>query len=178
MIRKWITGVFWASISASDDGGISDSQIAERYAGFLESKLAAARPQLLEAFRALFSGAFPLDLQRLHFEIFEDEPGFGFGLFLLDAGNTEVFANELTNPFQAAVDGVWPLVTDSEMDQFMIWEDDPKWGRQHALDQPLDAFDVMHVARPWFRSIVSETKGSFAPDVTLGVHDRGRDVSL
>lgn len=148
-----------------------DDNLLERFEAFLAERMQEFRPSVHDAFITLFKANLTDDIKGLHIEIFMDDPAFSFRLF--SQSKDDVWTGEPA-PVQAmneTIDRLWPIVTEDELDQYTIWEDDPKWGRQVALEQPLDKLSIPQIVIPWFKKIVSETRGDFSRPVTASVHD-------
>jgi hypothetical protein len=154
------------------------SELCERFQIFLADRMNNFYPSVRDAFGKLLETDFPTSIQGLHIEIFIDDPAFSFTLF--GQGRDDVWTDdcEQIQAFNNAIDRIWPIVTQDELDQYIIWEDDPRWGRQVALDQPLDTLNISGIVFPWFRKIVSEAKGDCSLPITIGVHDMGSPEEL
>lgn len=148
-----------------------DNDLLEQFEVLLGDRMKNRYPAVREAFSILLDADFPDSIKGLHIEVFIDDPGFSFRLF--SKGKTDVWDDEPEPVAQLndTIDSLWPIVTEDEMDQYMIWEDDPKWGRQVALEQPLDKLNVHRIVLPWFKKIVSETRGGFPHPITASIHD-------
>lgn len=154
---------------ASDTG--RDGDLLEQYEVFLSDRMEKLRPKVRAAFATLLDADFPDGIKRLHIEVFLDDPAFSFRLF--SEVKDEFLSNEPepVKEFNDTIDRFGPIVTQDEMDQYTIWEDDPKWGRQVALEQPTDELDLPKIILPWFKKIVAETRGEFPFPITAAVHD-------
>lgn len=148
-----------------------DSDLLERFEIFLADRMNKFYPSVRDAFTKLLDADFPDNVEGLHIEVFIDDPAFSFRLF--GQGKKDVWADEPipVRELNDTINRLWPIVTQDELDQYMIWEDDPKWGRQVALEQPLDKLNVADIIIPWFKKIVSETRGEFSHPITASVHD-------
>lgn len=168
----WLKSIFGSGQqNHSEVKSEPDNDFLERFEAFLAERMQEFRPSVHDAFAALFKANLTDDIKGLHIEIFLDDPAFSFRLF--SQGKDDVWADEPA-PVQElnnTIDWLWPIVTEDELDQYTIWEDDPKWGRQVALEQPLDKLSIPQVVIPWFKKIVSETRGDFSRPVTASVHD-------
>lgn len=148
-----------------------DSDLLEQFEVFLGDRMKKLYPDVREAFAILLGADFPDSIKGLHIEVFLDDPGFSFRLF--STGKIDVWEDEPepVTQFNDTIDSLWPIVTEDEMDQYLIWEDGPKWERQAALEQPVDKLNVHRIALPWFKKIVSETRGNFPHPITASIHD-------
>ncbi|WP_122073976.1 hypothetical protein [Pseudophaeobacter sp. EL27] len=150
---------------------VQDSDLLEQFEVFLADRMTKFYPDVRDAFAALLDADFSESIKGLHIEVFLDDPAFSFQLF--SQGKNDVWADqpEPVRELNETIDRLWPIMTDDELDQYTIWEDDPKWGRQVALEQPLDKLNVPRIVFPWFKKIVSETRGDFSHPITASVHD-------
>jgi hypothetical protein len=148
-----------------------DNELLEQFEVLLAARMEEFYPEVRDAFASLLSSGIPDSIKGLHIEVFLDDPAFSFRLF--SVGKTDVWADEpeAVQEFNETMDRIWPIVSEDELDQYTIWEDDPKWGRQVALEQPLDKLNVPGIVLPWFKKIVSETRGNFSHPITASVHD-------
>lgn len=147
------------------------NELLEQFEVFLVERMNTFYPSVRDAFSILLAADFSDNIKSLHIEVFLDDPGFSFRLF--SQGNNDVWAEEPTSILELndTIDRLWPIVTEDELDQYTIWEDDPKWGRQVALEQPIDNLDIPRIVIPWFKKIVLETKGDFSRPITVSIHD-------
>lgn len=148
-----------------------DRDLLEQFELLLAERMEKYYPEVRAAFGTLLAADFPDTIRGLHIEVFLDDPAFSFRLF--SKGQKHVWADEPKpiKDLNKTVDRFWPIVTEDELDQYTIWEDDPKWGRQVALEQPLGKLNVPGIVLPWFKKIVSETRGDFSHPITASVHD-------
>lgn len=154
------------------------SDLLERFQVFLTDRVDTVYPSVRDAFATLLESEFPDCIKGLHIEVSIDGPAFSFRLF--SQGQDDVWADESeqVRELNGTIDRIWPIVTQKELDQYMIWEDDPKWGRQVALDQPLDKLNIPGIVFPWLRKIVAESKGDFSLPITIGVQDTASPEKL
>jgi len=47
-----------------------------------------------------------------------------------------------------------------------------------ALEQPLDKLNIQKIVLPWFKKILSETRGDFSYPITASVHDVTMPVEI
>lgn len=169
---KWVKSIFGKrkTENAPTDTA-QNSDLLGQFKVFLSERLEEFYPDVREAFAKLLSADFPDDIKGLHIEVFLDEPAFSFRLF--SKGKSDILANEpeAVKVFNDTIDRVWPIVTQDELDQYIIWEDDPKWGRQEALEQPLDKLSFPRIVLPWLKKVVSDSRGKFSHPITASVHD-------
>ena len=171
-MKKWTKSFFKkrrTEISSSNMG--QDSDLLGQFELFLADRMKEFFPNVKDAFANLLAADLPDSVKGLHIEVFLDVPAFSFRIFGKE--NSDVWAGEPepVKEFNNAIERLWPIVTQDELDQYTIWEDDPKWGRQVALEQPLDELNVPGIVLPWFKKMVSETKGNFTQSITASVHD-------
>lgn len=112
---------------------------------FLAERLASLAPRVRRVLDDVDPRSLPADADLLHIEIFE-EPMYEMHLFAFRADGAEAFGDPETRApglalaaANAGLDALQPIVTAEELERFTRWEDDPQWGRQVALVQPLDA---------------------------------------
>lgn len=155
-----------------------DSDLLERFQVFLADRMNSFYLSVRDAFARLLETEFPTNIKGLHIEVFIDDPAFSFRLF--SQGQDDVWTDdcEQIKALNDTIGRIWPIVTQDELDQYIIWEDDPKWGRQVALEQPLDTLNISGIVFPWLRKIVSEAKGDRSLPITIGVHDMGSPEEL
>ncbi|MGI2035214.1 hypothetical protein ACRQ1B_22790 [Rhizobium panacihumi] len=155
-----------------------DSDLLERFQVFLADRMNSFYLSVRDAFARLLKTEFPTNIKGLHIEVFIDDPAFSFRLF--SQGQDDVWTDdcEQIKALNDTIGRIWPIVTQDELDQYIIWEDDPKWGRQVALEQPLDTLNISGIVFPWLRKIVSEAKGDCSLPITIGVHDMGSPEEL
>lgn len=96
----------------------------------------------------------------------------------MDAQNSQTATPSEIEEFNVQLETLWPIMTQDELDQFTVWEDDPKWGRQVALKQPIDELNIPKLVLPWLKEIVAEVRGNFAKRITANVHDITLDEEL
>ena len=145
--------------------------LLKKYEALVVNRMQGMRPRVQEAFAALFASVQPDNPGDIHIEIFLDEAAFSFRVF--DKTKDDVWADEpeAVMHFNNTVDGFWPIVTDDEVMQFLVWEHDPEHGRIAAIEQPIDELNIPGIVLPWLREIVSETRGICSRKVTARVHD-------
>lgn len=169
---EWVKSLFGKrKTENSTTDTAQDSELLEQFKVFLADRMEEFYPDVRDAFATLLDAGFPDGIKGLHIEVFLDDPAFSFRLF--SKGKNDVWADEpeAVKEFNDTIDRIWPIVTEDELDKYTIWEDDPKWGRQVALEQPLDKLNVSRIVFPWFKKIVSETRGDFSHPITASVHD-------
>lgn len=169
---EWVKSLFGKRRTEnSSTDAEQDSDLLEQFEVFLADRMEKLFPDVRDAFATLLDTDFPDSIKGLHIEVFLDDPAFSFQLF--SKGKNDIWANgpEPVKKLNATIDRIWPIVTKDELDQYTIWEDDPKWGRQEALEQPLDKLNVPRIVFPWFKKIVSETRGRFSHPITASIHD-------
>lgn len=169
---KWIKSIFEkrkAENAPTDTA--PNSELLEQFKVFLADRMDAFYPNVRDAFAKLLDADFPDDIKGFHIEVLLDEPAFSLRLF--SKGENDFLGNEpdAVKEFNDTIDRLWPIVTQDELDQYTIWEDDPKWGRQEALEQPLDTLSFPRIVLPWLKKIVSESKGTCSRPITASVHD-------
>ena len=175
----WIKSLFRKRrIENSSTNKSQDPELLKLFEVFLADRMEEFYPDVRNAFATLLDARFPDGFKGLHIEVFLDDPAFSFRLF--GQGKNDVWTDELeaVEIFNDTICRLWPIVTQDELDQYTIWEDDPKWGRQVALEQPLDKLDVQRIVLPWFKKIVSETRGDFSYPITTSVHDISMPVEI
>jgi hypothetical protein len=153
----------------------------ELYIGYkklITNRLAEFRDPVGIALANLFQSEPSIEYDILHIEFFLDEPGFSFRAFSMDAHNSQTRTPSEIEAFNAEIQALWPIVAQDELDQFTVWEDDPKWGRQVALGQPTDELHIPKLVLPWLKGIVAEVRGDFAKKITANVHDITFDEEL
>ncbi|MEJ2002030.1 MAG: hypothetical protein P8X51_17360 [Maritimibacter sp.] len=152
-------------------GTAQDSNLLEQFEVFLAERMDKFHPSVSEAFATLLEANFSDNIKGLHIEIFLDDPGFSFRVF--GRGKRDVWADdpEPIKELNDTIDRLWPIVTEDELDQYMIWEDGPEGRPQVALRQPLDNLNIPKIVIPWFKNIVLETRGNFSLSITASVHD-------
>ncbi|UWR64843.1 hypothetical protein K4L02_00995 [Phaeobacter inhibens] len=152
-------------------GAAHDFNQLEQFEVFRAERMKRCHPSVSDAFAKLFEADFSDNIKGLHIEIFLDDPAFSFRLF--SQGNNDVWADEPApiKELNDTIDRLWPIVTEDELDEYMIWEDGPKGKPQVALEQPLDNLNIPRIVFPWFNKILSETRGSFPHPITASVHD-------
>ncbi|UWR53212.1 hypothetical protein [Phaeobacter inhibens] len=152
-------------------GAAHDFNQLEQFEVFRAERMKRFHPSVSDAFAKLFEADFSDNIKGLHIEIFLDDPAFSFRLF--SQGNNDVWADEPApiKELNDTIDRLWPIVTEDELDEYMIWEDGPKGKPQVALEQPLDNLNIPRIVFPWFNKILSETRGSFPHPITASVHD-------
>jgi hypothetical protein len=167
-MRNWIKSVFGKPRAENSE---KDGELLKQFELLLVDRMEKFYPEVKAAFSTLIEADFPSSTKGLHFEVFLDDPAFSFRLF--SKGKTDVWADEPkpVQEFNNTIESYWPIVTQDELDQYMIWEDDPKWERQVALEQPLDKLNIPRIILPWLKKIVSETRGDFSQSITASVHD-------
>ncbi|MEM8697022.1 MAG: hypothetical protein AAGE05_13465 [Pseudomonadota bacterium] len=148
----------------------SAAGLIEEFELFLTGRMREFREPVRTEFAALFDAIALQNDGRLHIEVYTDSDGFDFHLCQFDEKNMEI-KNAHIHLFNNNIRAIWPIVQPEEMDRFWIWEEDPKWGRQVALEQPIDNIDLAQIVIPWFRGIVLETRGHCRDEVTLALHD-------
>lgn len=169
---EWVKSLFGKrKPETARTGTAQDSDLLGQFKVFLNERMEEFYPDVRDAFATLLDADFPDSTKGLHIEVFLDEPAFSFRLF--SKGKNDVWAEEpeAVKEFNDTIDRVWPIVTQDELDQYTIWEDDPKWGRQVALEQPLDKLNVPRIVLPWFKKVVSDSRGKFSYPITASVHD-------
>jgi len=169
---QWLKSLFAKSDRAAPPTGSGqEAELLIAFEDFLTDRMNAFFPAVRDAFSDMFKTGLPDAAQRLHIEIFLDDPAFSFRVFAFDAANMSSDAPEPVQALNDTIDQLWPIVTNTEMDRYLIWETDPKWGRQVALQQPLDDLNLSKFVFPWFQKIVSETRGDFRRPITASIHD-------
>ncbi|MDV4144718.1 hypothetical protein [Shimia sp. FJ5] len=168
----WVKSLFGkrkTEISSTDT--VEDDELLKQFKVVLANRMDEFYPEVRDAFATLLDADLPDSIKGLHIEVFLDDPAFSFRLF--SKGKNDVWSDdpEAVEKFNDTINRIWPIVTEDELDQYTIWEDDPKWGRQVALEQPLDKLNVPRIVFPWFKKIVSETRGDFSHPITASVHD-------
>ncbi|MCK0095558.1 hypothetical protein MWU60_08235 [Yoonia sp. F2084L] len=169
---EWIKSLFGKRRAENSSTDMAqDGDLLKQFEVFLANRMEEYYPDVRDAFAKLLDTDFPDSIKGLHIEVFLDDPAFSFRLF--SKGKNEVWVNEPepVKELNDTVDRLWPIVTEDELDQYTIWEDDPKWGRQVALEQPLDKLNVSRIVFPWLKKIVSETKRDFSHPITASIHD-------
>lgn len=169
---EWIKSLFGKRRTENSSTGMAqDGDLLEQFEVFLANRMEEFYPDVRDAFAELMDTDFPDSIKGLHIEVFRDAPAFSFRLF--GKGRNEVWVDEPepVKKLNDAIDRLWPIVTEDELDQYTIWEDDPKWGRQVALEQPLDKLNVPRIVFPWLKKIVSETRREFPHPITASLHD-------
>lgn len=146
-------------------------EMRENYGALIKEKLSAVREPVSLAFSDLLKSDFPEHTQSLWIEVFTDGPGFYFTIYSMDEHNGQTHEPPAFEDFQKKIEALWPLITEEEHDKYIVWEEDPKWGRQHALDQPIDTLDLPKIVVPWFKSIVSDTRAETSPKIVINFHD-------
>lgn len=152
-------------------GAKENNELRFQYEAFLLERLDVVTPSVRRAFLTLTTSDFPDKVERLHLEIFLDAPPFSLRLFGQDNAGVWADIAAPVKTFNDTIDRLWPIVTQDEMDAFMIWEDDPQWGRQVALEQPIDMVNVSSLVIPWLRKIAAETSADFRVKIAVSVHD-------
>ena len=148
----------------------SSADLIAKFEVFLKERMREFREPVQAAFAAFFEAATLGRDARIHVEVFTEGEGFDFHLFQYDSNGSELTSEPILL-FNDRIEALWPMVQSEEMDSFWVWEDDPKWGRQVALHQPIDSVDLLQIVAPWFRSIVLEARGDRECNVTLALHD-------
>lgn len=169
---EWVKSLFGKrKTEKSSTDTAQDSVLLKQFQVFLADRMDEFYPDVRDAFATLLDAGFPDSIKGLHIEVFLDDPAFSFRLF--SKGKNDVWADEpeAVKELNETIDRIWPIVTEDELDQYTVWEDDPKWGRRVALEQPLDKLNVPGIVFPWFKKIVSETRGDFSYPITASVHD-------
>ncbi len=141
------------------------------YKSLLIKRLAEFSDPVGIAFANLFQAEPSTNYEVLHIEVFLEEPAFWFRAFSMDAQNSQTPSPSEIIEFNVQLEMLWPIMTQDELDQFTVWEDDPKWGRQVALKQPIDELNIPKLVLPWLKKIVTELRGDFAKKITANVHD-------
>jgi len=175
----WIKSFFRKRRSESSSTNTTqDIELLKLFEVFLADRMEEFYPHVRNAFATLLDACFPDGFKGLHIEVFRDDPAFSFRLF--GQGKNDVWTNEpeAVEIFNDTISRLWPIVTQDELDQYTIWEDDPQWGRQVALEQPLDKLNIQKIVLPWFKKIVSETRGDFSYPITASVHDETMPVEI
>lgn len=147
---------------------------------FLRDRLETLAPQVRRVLDDVDPRSLPADADLLHIEIFE-EPMYEMRLFAFRADGAEAFGDPETwapSPAlaaaNAALDALQPIVSAEELDRFLRWEDDPKWGRQVTLEQPLDSYDAWTRLGPFLADVTEGLRQRFDGDFTAGMHDAPR----
>lgn len=155
-----------------------ESDMLKRFEGFLSGRMNAVYPSVRDRFDTLLNADLADRIHGLHIVVYLDDPAFSFRLF--SQGENDFWENgpEQVRAMNDSIEALWPIVTRDELDQYTIWEDDPEWGRQVALEQPLDNLDIAGLVIPWFRKIVAETRADFPHPITVSVHDMTRPEEL
>lgn len=170
----WLKDLFRRTLAPPmTDRPTEEDDLQRRFDALLCARMEAAYPALRGAFAALFQDDLPQTVKALQIAIFVDELPFSIRLFGLDEGGMLTDRAAPVATFNDRINQIWPIMSQAESDAFTIWEDDPTWGRQVALEQPLDGVDIPARVIPWLRKIVSQTKGGFARPVLVAVHDYG-----
>jgi len=148
------------------------------YKNLLTKRLVEFRNPVGIAFANLLQTVPSTNYEILHIEVFLEEPAFRFRGFSMDAQNSQTATPSEIEEFNVQLETLWPIMTQDELDQFTVWEDDPKWGRQVALKQPIDELNIPKLVLPWLKEIVAEVRGNFAKRITANVHDITLDEEL
>ena len=133
-----------------------ENDLLEAFEVFLATRLQKFRPSVCDAFANLFDQELPEGTNGIHIEVFLDDPGFSFRVFGKGNDNTWADEPEAIQQFNSTIDALWPIVTEDELDDFTVWENDPKWGRQVALEQPTDKLNLPELVLPWFKDMICE----------------------
>lgn len=152
-------------------------ELVEEFEKFLADRMREFREPVRAQFATFFRATAPQHVCKLHIEVHTDTDGFDFHLFEFDEHNAEVISANI-RLFNSNIKAVWPIIQPEEMNRFWIWEIDPTWGRQVALEQPIDNIDLPQIVMPWFRGILLETRGDCRCEVTLALHDVTPDLPL
>ncbi len=172
MIMRWLKRLFGTTSEDSKVGSLAqEDDRLPRFEAFLAARLQQLRPDVLKVFQELFAARTGEDTKSVNIEVFDDAAPFSFRMFEVDPDNIWCSSPEYIQAANRVFDAMVPIMSELEMDPFWIWEEDPKWGRQVALEQPLDALDVPGILMPWFRGLVSEARGASCLVVTASVHD-------
>ena len=142
-------------ISPTPNTSSDDNALRLAFDDFLTEKLAQVTRDIRNILSGLDPDVLPGDTDLLHIEIFE-EPMYEMRLFAFRSDGVEAFADPETwspspalQEVNAALDALQPILTQEELDRFTIWEEDAEWGRQEALEQPLDAYDAWRQLGPF-----------------------------
>jgi hypothetical protein len=171
IMMRWLKSLFSRDAKAPQTQEDQEHPLLAGYTALLTRRLREFHGPVSRAFAEFFASKVPDSFDILHIEIFVEEPAFSVRVFSMDKTHCQTPEPPVLQHLNKQIAALWPLLTEDEVDQFMIWEDDPKWGRQVALSQPIDAMDFHKLVIPWLRDIVSETKDSFDRKITANVHD-------
>ena len=163
---------------SSSTNTAQDIELLKLFEVFLADRMEEFYPLVRNAFATLLDACFPDGFKGLHIVVFLDDPAFSFRLF--SQGKNDVWTNEpeAVEIFNDTISRLGLIETQGVLDQYTIWEDDPKWGRQMALEQPLDKLNMKKIVLPWFKKILSETRGDFSYPITASVHDVTMPVEI
>jgi hypothetical protein len=153
--------------------------LRREFDSFLCARLDSLVPNLTAIFEGLEPATLPAEMTHLHIEVFDDV-GYELRLIGFGADGTEFFETapedrKVTSALaqvNAALGAHQPFVTQEEMDRFTLWETDPKFGQQHALEQPLDDYDAWSRLGPFLAEVTKGLRLAFSGDFTTGFHDR------
>ena len=151
--------------------------LVARYAAALSERMA----ERAAALRALFDGLDPASLPqgtvRLCLECWPDSPPFAITAFAMDEAACDL--EDDTGALEALNEGLerlTPLISEEEQDGFMLWEEDPKWGRVLAEDQPTDMLDLLALAAPRLSQASAGFAARFGGAVVFGLHDHREET--
>lgn len=148
-----------------------DQSIRRSFDQLLAIKLDAATPSVQTAFHDLINACPPEDLDHFHIEVFRDTPDFAFYVYAMAIDNRQLKDHAALLEFQDKINRIWPLFSSEERDAFTLWENDPKWGPQEALYQPLDNKNCVAAAKPWFIKILQIACEGRSMPFTFASHD-------
>ena len=151
--------------------------LVARYAAALSQRMA----ERAAALRALFDGLDPASLPqgtvRLHLECWPDSPPFAITAFAMDEAACDAAGDGAAlEALNEGLQRLTPLFSEKEQDGFMLWEEDPKWGRVVAEDQPTDTLDLHALAAPWLAEASAGFAARFGGDVVFGLHDHREET--
>lgn len=150
------------------------AELIALYDAQLLNELNRLEPHLRSAFKRLDEAALPQEVERLHVEVFLDEPGFGFRLFAYDADWIEITPAPMVDIFNETAQAQWPLFKDLDLAQFEVRD------RKGALaaHQPLDDYSPNERLWDWFADMTQRLKLRDTHEITLAFHDLTRPEPL
>lgn len=168
---RWLKSLFGPDAAAD---AAHTAELVALYDAKLLNELNRLEPHLRGAFKRLDEAALPQEVERLHIEVFLDEPGFGFRLFAYDADWIEITPAPMVDAFNETAAAQWPLFKEVDLTQFEVRD------RKGALapHQPLDDYSPTERLWDWFADMTERMKLRDTHEITLAFHDLTRPEPL
>ena len=171
-LRKWI-GALGRTRPA-----IPDETSAIRFTEILADRLNSFVPALALHYRTMVVAGLDARVSTLHFEYSRDAYCPDFVLFAYDKAKSQIHDDPDVDAFNAKARTLFPFLSHEEVDAFIVWEDDPKWGKQEAMLQPLDSLDHSGVLICFTKDIIAQSKVHFDGPVLFSIHDSAPPIQV